>query len=116
MFFLAACSTLLAYIIRLPVSTCCCGLCVEDLRVYADCLDGVIQIPEKALEYSAKKNVNDASRVEAQTTPPDNGEAMEEGGEDGLVERAPGTQARRPRRRLSDVESIDGADLERGTT
>ncbi|KAG9313279.1 vacuolar amino acid permease [Chiua virens] len=67
-FFLAACSTLLAYIARLP-------------------------IPEKTLEHNERKNMtSDASEIEARTTPSaravhsDDNEAEEEG--NGLVDGA----------------------------
>ncbi|KAI9570815.1 major facilitator superfamily domain-containing protein [Boletus coccyginus] len=103
-FFLAACSTLLAYIVRLP-------------------------IPEKNLEYSGKVKVatSDASRVEARmarsassdSSDDDDDDDVEgdqdgevQGEEDGSVVGPP----RWPRRRLSGFESIDETvdpDLER---
>lgn len=63
---------------------------------------------------------SNGSQAEAQTTRPDDDDDNEaEADEDGLVEGAPGAQARRPRRRLSGFESIDETvdpDLERDTT
>ncbi|KAF8548481.1 MFS general substrate transporter [Imleria badia] len=84
-FFLAACSTLLAYIARLP-------------------------IPEKKLEQNGDVKVDatsDASQVEAQTTQSARAVRSDEevdGEEDGSVVDAPGTHMPRPQRR--DLERV----------
>ncbi|KAF8842637.1 MFS general substrate transporter [Paxillus ammoniavirescens] len=114
-FILAACSTFLAYIARLPVS----GPLKFHARFCIESGGAFFQVPEKSLDKNPRKKPNDAldaSQAEAQTPrPPVEEQALLSDHEDDVSTRvSPVQQGRKlPRRRLSGFESTEGTlDLE----